>query len=127
MTWMTKIVLLAEQLAPGWLELFSSVNVGTFHVVFFCLQALGCLLYKLCFFTLPFKDSTLAIQSGVFTIPDNSKYSRNLMALIGRYTDLHDATKDCDISPLWLVVSQFCGNSMAIPWQLCGIFVAFLL
>lgn len=36
--------------------------------------ALGCLLYKLCFFTLPFGESTLAIQSGNFTIPDNSRY-----------------------------------------------------
>ena len=37
--------------------------------------ALGCLLYKLCFFTLPFGESTLAIQSGNFSFPDNSKYS----------------------------------------------------
>lgn len=28
--------------------------------------ALGCLLYKLCFFTLPFGESTLAIQVGFF-------------------------------------------------------------
>ncbi|KAL0127978.1 hypothetical protein PUN28_003317 [Cardiocondyla obscurior] len=44
--------------------------------------ALGCLLYKLCFFTLPFGESTLAIQSGNFTIPDNSKYSKALHCLI---------------------------------------------
>ena len=37
--------------------------------------ALGCLLYKLCFFTLPFGESTLAIQSGNFSFPENSKYS----------------------------------------------------
>ena len=37
--------------------------------------ALGCLLYKLCFFSLPFGESTLAIQNGNFTFPDNSKYS----------------------------------------------------
>ena len=37
--------------------------------------ALGCLLYKLCFFSLPFGESTLAIQNGNFTFPDSSKYS----------------------------------------------------
>ncbi|KAF5280987.1 hypothetical protein FQA39_LY05192 [Lamprigera yunnana] len=44
--------------------------------------ALGCLLYKLCFFTLPFGESTLAIQSGNFYIPDSSRYSKGLHQLI---------------------------------------------
>ncbi|XP_015788863.1 BMP-2-inducible protein kinase [Tetranychus urticae] len=44
--------------------------------------ALGCLLYKLCFFSLPFGESTLAIQNGFFTIPDNSPYSTSLHSLI---------------------------------------------
>lgn len=44
--------------------------------------ALGCFLYKLCFFTLPFGESTLAIQNGNFTIPDNSKYSVFMHQLI---------------------------------------------
>lgn len=44
--------------------------------------ALGCLLYKLCFFSLPFGESTLAIQSGQFTIPDNSKYSEGIHKLL---------------------------------------------
>jgi len=44
--------------------------------------ALGCMLYKLCFFTLPFGESTLAIQSGNFTFPSNSKYSQDLHRLI---------------------------------------------
>lgn len=43
---------------------------------------MGCLLYKLCFFTTPFGESTLAIQSGQFTFPETSKYSRDLHALI---------------------------------------------
>lgn len=47
-----------------------------------CRQALGCLLYKLCFFSLPFGESTLAIQSGQFTIPDSPQYSRELLTLI---------------------------------------------
>ena len=52
---------------------------------FFFWQALGCLLYKLCFFSLPFGESTLAIQSGNFTIPDDGKFSNQLMSLIGKY------------------------------------------
>lgn len=46
------------------------------------LQALGCLLYKLCFFTLPFGESQVAICDGSFTIPDNSRYSYDLHCLI---------------------------------------------
>jgi AP2-associated kinase len=54
--------------------------------------ALGCFLYKLCFFTLPFGESTLAIQNGTFTIPDNSKYSTPVHQLI-RYMLEPDAEK----------------------------------
>ncbi|XP_040603387.1 BMP-2-inducible protein kinase isoform X2 [Mesocricetus auratus] len=44
--------------------------------------ALGCLLYKLCFFTLPFGESQVAICDGSFTIPDGSRYSHNIHCLI---------------------------------------------
>ncbi|KAK3722074.1 hypothetical protein QZH41_019817, partial [Actinostola sp. cb2023] len=44
--------------------------------------ALGCLLYKLCFFTLPFGESPLAIQSAQFSFPDKSRYSKELHSLI---------------------------------------------
>ncbi|XP_037685998.1 LOW QUALITY PROTEIN: BMP-2-inducible protein kinase [Choloepus didactylus] len=44
--------------------------------------ALGCLLYKLCFFNLPFGESQVAICDGSFTIPDNSRYSHNIHCLI---------------------------------------------
>lgn len=54
--------------------------------------AMGCFLYKLCFFTLPFGESTLAIQNGNFTIPDNSKYSPAMHQLI-RYMLEPDAEK----------------------------------
>lgn len=59
-------------------------------------QALGCLLYKLCFFTLPFGESSLAIQSGNFSIPDNSRYSKGLHQLI-RYMLEPDPDKRPDI------------------------------
>uniref|UniRef100_UPI00358E9723 BMP-2-inducible protein kinase-like isoform X2 n=1 Tax=Myxine glutinosa TaxID=7769 RepID=UPI00358E9723 len=44
--------------------------------------ALGCLLYKLCFFSLPFGDSQVAICDGSFTIPDHSCYSHTMHCLI---------------------------------------------
>uniref|UniRef100_A0A8D0FGC7 Protein kinase domain-containing protein n=1 Tax=Strix occidentalis caurina TaxID=311401 RepID=A0A8D0FGC7_STROC len=44
--------------------------------------ALGCLLYKLCFFSLPFGESQVAICDGSFTIPDNSRYSHSIHCLI---------------------------------------------
>lgn len=45
-------------------------------------QALGCLLYKLCFFSLPFGESQVAICDGTFIVPDNSKFSLKLHCLI---------------------------------------------
>ncbi|XP_061907396.1 AP2-associated protein kinase 1-like isoform X6 [Entelurus aequoreus] len=44
--------------------------------------AMGCLLYKLCYFTLPFGESQVAICDGSFTIPDNSRYSYDMHCLI---------------------------------------------
>ena len=34
------------------------------------------LIFQLCFFTLPFGESTLAIQSGHFSFPESSKFSQ---------------------------------------------------
>ncbi|XP_032868709.1 AP2-associated protein kinase 1-like isoform X7 [Amblyraja radiata] len=58
--------------------------------------ALGCLLYKLCFFTLPFGESQVAICDGSFTIPDNSRYSDEIHSLI-RYMLEADPDKRPDI------------------------------
>jgi len=59
----------------------------------FDVQALGCLLYKLCFFVLPFGESAVAIQSGQFTIPDNLRYSPQLIALISEFVLLTSASQ----------------------------------
>jgi len=46
-------------------------------------QAMGCLLYKLCYFDDAFGESTLAIIGGKYKIPDAPKYSPGMMSLIG--------------------------------------------
>ncbi|RLV84500.1 hypothetical protein DV515_00016168 [Chloebia gouldiae] len=58
--------------------------------------ALGCLLYKLCYFTLPFGESQVAICDGNFTIPDNSRHSQDMHCLI-RYMLEPDPDKRPDI------------------------------
>ncbi|KAK9305116.1 hypothetical protein QLX08_003791 [Tetragonisca angustula] len=75
--------------------------------------ALGCLLYKLCFFTLPFGESTLAIQSGNFTIPNNSRYSRSLHCLI-RYMLEPDPDNRPDIYQVSVIAFQIQGKECPI-------------
>ncbi|XP_049619860.1 AP2-associated protein kinase 1 isoform X10 [Syngnathus scovelli] len=64
--------------------------------------AMGCLLYKLCYFTLPFGESQVAICDGSFTIPDNSRYSQDMHCLI-RYI----LEPDPDMRPDIYQVSYF--------------------
>ncbi|KAL3313467.1 hypothetical protein Ciccas_007929, partial [Cichlidogyrus casuarinus] len=59
--------------------------------------ALGVLAYCLCFFTFPFGDnSSLAIQTGIFTIPDASIFSEKMHRLIN-YMLTYDWRKRPDI------------------------------
>ncbi|XP_011335247.1 AP2-associated protein kinase 1 isoform X2 [Ooceraea biroi] len=75
--------------------------------------ALGCLLYKLCYFTLPFGESTLAIQSGNFTIPDNSRYSKALHCLI-RYMLEPDPDLRPDIYQVSVIAFQVQGKECPV-------------
>lgn len=45
-------------------------------------QALGCMLYKLCFYDTPFGDSALAIINCNYTIPASSRYPSYMHKLI---------------------------------------------
>uniref|UniRef100_A0A671T1L5 non-specific serine/threonine protein kinase n=1 Tax=Sinocyclocheilus anshuiensis TaxID=1608454 RepID=A0A671T1L5_9TELE len=75
--------------------------------------ALGCLLYKLCYFTLPFGESQVAICDGSFTIPDNSRYSHDMHCLI-RYM----LEPDPDIRPDICQVSYF---AFKLAWKECPV------
>nr|XP_020461632.1 AP2-associated protein kinase 1-like isoform X2 [Monopterus albus] len=78
--------------APEMVNLYNNKVITTKADIW----ALGCLLYKLCFFTLPFGESQVAICDGSFTIPDNSRYSYDLHCLI-RYMLEPDPDKRPDI------------------------------
>ncbi|KAM4635164.1 AP2-associated protein kinase 1-like [Polymixia lowei] len=78
--------------APEMVNLYNNKIITTKADIW----ALGCLLYKLCFFTLPFGESQVAICDGSFTIPDNSRYSYDVHCLI-RYMLEPDPDKRPDI------------------------------
>ncbi|XP_021250506.1 BMP-2-inducible protein kinase isoform X2 [Numida meleagris] len=64
--------------APEMINLYGGKSITTKADIW----ALGCLLYKLCFFSLPFGESQVAICDGSFTIPDNSRYTHSIHCLI---------------------------------------------
>ncbi|XP_061449226.1 AP2-associated protein kinase 1 isoform X3 [Rhineura floridana] len=64
--------------APEMVNLYSGKLITTKADIW----AMGCLLYKLCYFTLPFGESQVAICDGNFTIPDNTRYSHDMHCLI---------------------------------------------
>ncbi|KAM4746541.1 AP2-associated protein kinase 1 isoform 3-T5 [Anableps anableps] len=76
--------------------------------------ALGCLLYKLCFFTLPFGESQVAICDGSFTIPDNSRYSQEMHCLI-RYMLEPDPDKRPDIYQVSYFAFKLARQECPIP------------
>lgn len=66
-------------------DLYSSKPITTKSDIW----AMGCLLYKMCYYTTPFGESLLAIQEGRFTLPDakHHLYSKQLNGLIGYMLD----------------------------------------
>lgn len=95
--------------APEMIDLYSRKPVSPKSDIW----ALGCLLYKLCFFQTPFGDSPLAIQNGSFTIPDDSKYSTKLHCLI-KYMLETDPEKRPDIFQVSWLAFELLGKACPI-------------
>ncbi|TPP65155.1 AP2-associated protein kinase 1 [Fasciola gigantica] len=107
--------------APELIDLYSNVPLGPQIDIW----AMGCLLYFLCFASLPFGDSALAIQSGNYSLPDSSPYSERLHKLIG-YLLCTDAYKRPDIYQTCALTFTLSGrvnpaqnlNNLPVPhWQ----------
>ncbi|XP_050316221.1 BMP-2-inducible protein kinase isoform X1 [Anthonomus grandis grandis] len=91
--------------APEMVDMYCGKPISTKADIW----ALGCLLYRLCYFTLPFGESTLAIQSGQFCIPDGSQYSRGVHQLI-RFMLEPDPDKRPDIYQVSCIAFQLLGK-----------------
>lgn len=46
---------------------------------------MGVMLYKLCYFCLPFGESAMAIQNGSFSFPNEPEHPDSLKAIISKY------------------------------------------
>ncbi|XP_017286331.1 BMP-2-inducible protein kinase isoform X2 [Kryptolebias marmoratus] len=96
--------------APEMINLYAGKAITTKADIW----ALGCLLYKLCFFTLPFGESQVAICDGTFIVPDNSKFSFKLHCLI-RYMLEPDQEKRPDIYQVSYFAFKLAGRDCPIP------------
>uniref|UniRef100_A0A8C7XTP9 non-specific serine/threonine protein kinase n=1 Tax=Oryzias sinensis TaxID=183150 RepID=A0A8C7XTP9_9TELE len=100
--------------APEMINLYAGTGITTKADIW----ALGCLLYKLCFFTLPFGESQVAICDGSFMVPDNSKFSCRLHCLI-RYMLEPDLEKRPDIYQVSHFAFKLAGRENPVP-NLCS-------
>ncbi|XP_024116046.1 BMP-2-inducible protein kinase isoform X2 [Oryzias melastigma] len=100
--------------APEMINLYAGKGITTKADIW----ALGCLLYKLCFFTLPFGESQVAICDGSFIVPDNSKFSCKLHCLI-RYMLEPDLEKRPDIYQVSHFAFKIAGRDNPVP-NLCS-------
>uniref|UniRef100_A0A087Y2H2 non-specific serine/threonine protein kinase n=1 Tax=Poecilia formosa TaxID=48698 RepID=A0A087Y2H2_POEFO len=96
--------------APEMINLYAGKAITTKADIW----ALGCLLYKLCFFTLPFGESQVAICDGTFIVPDNSKFSTRLQCLI-RYMLEPDQEKRPDIYQVSYFAFKLAGRDCPVP------------
>jgi AP2-associated kinase len=101
--------------APEMIDLYSRLPI-TLKVD---IWAMGCLLYKLMYNTLPFGDSILAIQNGTFVIPDDMSniYSRELNLFVKYLLEI-DINKRPDIWQVSYLTYKLLGMDCPIPNRL---------
>ncbi|KAK1892941.1 AP2-associated protein kinase 1 [Dissostichus eleginoides] len=96
--------------APEMVNLYAGMIITTKADIW----AMGCLLYKLCYFTVPFGESQVAICDGSFTIPDNSRYSQDMHCLI-RYMLEPDPDKRPDIYQISYFAFKLARRECPVP------------
>ncbi|CAF1051524.1 unnamed protein product [Adineta ricciae] len=98
--------------APEMIDLYSRLPITLKADIW----AMGCLLYKLMYNTMPFGDSILAIQNGAFVIPDDmaQTYRRELNLLV-RYILEIDINKRPDIWQVSYLTYKLLGTECPIP------------
>uniref|UniRef100_A0AAQ4R6U4 Protein kinase domain-containing protein n=1 Tax=Gasterosteus aculeatus aculeatus TaxID=481459 RepID=A0AAQ4R6U4_GASAC len=96
--------------APEMINLYAGKAITTKADIW----ALGCLLYKLCFFALPFGESQVAICDGTFIVPDNSKFSSKLHCLIRYLLDPEPENRP-DIYQVSYFAFQLAGKDCPVP------------
>ncbi|XP_041084361.1 BMP-2-inducible protein kinase-like isoform X2 [Polyodon spathula] len=96
--------------APEMINLYGGKPITTKADIW----ALGCLLFKLCFFSLPFGESQVAICDGTFIVPDNSKFSPKLHCLM-RYMLEPDADNRPDIYQVSYFAFKMAGKDCPMP------------
>lgn len=101
--------------APELVDLYNNIPITVKSDIW----ALGCLLYKICFFNLPFGESVLAIQNGTFTIPQDSEYSPSLHRLISYMLDTNVETRP-NIKQLTLLAFKLAGKQNFTPKEALG-------
>ncbi|XP_029295019.1 AP2-associated protein kinase 1-like isoform X8 [Cottoperca gobio] len=96
--------------APEMVNLYGGMIITTKADIW----AMGCLLYKLCYFTLPFGESQVAICDGNFTIPDNSRYSQDMHCLI-RYMLEPDPDTRPDVYQISYIAFKLARRECPVP------------
>ncbi|KAK6747627.1 hypothetical protein RB195_000679 [Necator americanus] len=64
--------------SPEMIDLYCGKAIGTKSDIW----ALGVMLYKLCYFCLPFGESAMAIQNGAFSFPNEPHHADSIKAII---------------------------------------------
>ncbi|VDO27114.1 unnamed protein product [Heligmosomoides polygyrus] len=67
--------------SPEMVDLYCGKPIGTKADTW----AMGVMLYKLCYFCLPFGESAMAIQNGSFSFPNEPEHPDSLKAIISKY------------------------------------------